>query len=281
MCLFALALGPSMADDDDDDDRRSRIVKCDKGKSLQKRLDKAKDGATIKVRGICEESIVIDKNRLTLMCKPGGGITGGTARSAVVVYSQNVTITGCDISIGGGTVGAIAVLRNGSAIITDNTIAGGAANGVTTSQGGYARVLDNTISGRTAVLASGNSVMDVARNIINTTRTGIFVANGSTMDIVGNTVTGPEPTGAFNTGLSIARNGVANLSNDASLGSDANIIQDFFRGIDCRTGSVVRAGALQDDDSGSNQFNLSTDGTCHLDLPNSANNDGFLPAPPP
>ena len=278
ICVLAIALvGPVLADDDDDDDddrKRSRVVKCDKGRSLQKRLDRAKDGATIKVRGVCEESVTIEKNRITLECKLGGGITGRTSTTGVFVFGQGVTITGCDISAASN---GITVLRNGSATIIDNTVASG-STGVGTTQGAYARILDNTISSRTGVRANGNSTMDLARNIINATSTGIFVSNGSVVDIVGNTVTGPGKT---RTGLFIARLGVVNLSDDFSLGSDPNIIQGFGTAIDCRSGSVIRSGALQDDGAGNEFTNLFDDGTCHLDLPDSANDDGFIPAPAP
>jgi nitrous oxidase accessory protein NosD len=250
-CLFALALNPAIADDDEDD--QSHVVKCDKGHSLQKRLDKARDGATVRVRGVCEESIRINKNRLTLECLPGGGIVGDGTVSAVVVSSQNVTVTGCDIQAGGTTTG-IVVVQNGAAVVSENTIAASGGTGVTATQGGYAQTIGNTISASTGVRITGASVMDVVRNIVDASRTGIFLGNASTADIVGNTLTGPG-SNTNSTGLFVTQTASANVSNDFVFGDAPNTFQAFGGGILCRDNSAIRIGSfnnqvVQDDGTG-------------------------------
>ena len=64
---MAVAVGDDDDDDDDDDDGprgRQVTVDCDRGRSLQKAIDRAKPGLTIIVKGTCREHVSVMVNKL-------------------------------------------------------------------------------------------------------------------------------------------------------------------------------------------------------------------------
>ncbi len=225
MCVLALALGPSMADDDSEIHK----VDCDDGDSIQEELDDAEAGDTVRVYGTCNESIVIDKDRITLDCKSHANAsiigTGGRG-STISVTANNVTVTNCDVSVGDSTISTLSVLRSGSMVAENNLVTGSPARTcLSVSQGSYGRILGNVANNcRTGVTISSNSMADLFQNTLNVTRTGIAILNASAGDIVDNTITGPEPDGSNSRGVLVSRTATANLSNDVFFGNAANTI---------------------------------------------------------
>ena len=219
-------------------------VDCDKGKSIQRRLDKAWPGQTISVSGTCNESIVIEKDRTTLDCGSLGNasiIGTGGAVSTISITARNVTISSCDVTAGDSTRITISVLRGGSMILEGNRISG-ARNTVVAVQSSYARVIGNEItSERNGVFVSSGSSADVVDNEIHNVINGVLVTNGASADIVGNTMTG-SGTGfsPFGAGVFVSRASTGNFSNDGTFGTAANTIQNFTRGIRCFDNSAVR-----------------------------------------
>ena len=104
-------------DDDDDDGGRTRTVKCDKGRSIQKKIDKSKPGDTVKVKGSCTENVIIRVDDLTLVCDPGASISSASG-TTIAVLATDVRISDCTIT--GDSVGGIgvAIFRSSSASAT-------------------------------------------------------------------------------------------------------------------------------------------------------------------
>jgi nitrous oxidase accessory protein NosD len=271
VCALALAVAPAMADDDDDS--RTRKVNCDKGGSIQRKLDRAKEGDTIEVSGTCVEDLVIAKDRITLDClsPANASITGaGGSRNSIEIRGRNVLVANCTVSGGANPLGAIVVRSNGSAEIERNRIFAGSAagaTGVAVSQNSYGQLVDNEISGGVnGVFVLSGSMADLFRNTISDVAIGIGVFNSAAADIVDNTLTG-RGTGT-GIGVFASRASTANFSNDVIFGNGDNVIQNFGTGILCNFWSVVRFGpappVVPQDDGTGNGLNANTATGCFV-----------------
>ena len=76
---------------------KTRKVRCDKGQSLQKKVDKAKPGDTVLITGVCNENVLVgaDKSDLLLLGgDEGAGISGPDAsRSSIIRRSSSGVLT--------------------------------------------------------------------------------------------------------------------------------------------------------------------------------------------
>jgi nitrous oxidase accessory protein NosD len=223
-------------------------VNCDKGQSIQQKLDDAKDGDRIEVTGTCIEDIVISKSRLTLDCgAPANASIIGTGGSTQTIQIQglNVTVSNCTISGAGNLLGAVVITRNGSATIEANTIvAGTGANGsgVGVAQNSYGRILNNDITGGVnGVIVTSGSMADLFQNDITGATVGIVVINSAAADLVKNVVTGLGIS-STSLGVFVSRTSTVNFSNDVIFGNDPNTFQANAVGIACSALSVLRFG---------------------------------------
>jgi hypothetical protein len=85
---------------------RTTVVDCDQGKTVQRAVDRADDGDTVEVRGICHENVRIERKRLTLRgLDPAlDGIQGVAATPGVpalaIYYTDGVSIENLSFSDG-------------------------------------------------------------------------------------------------------------------------------------------------------------------------------------
>jgi len=277
MCVLAIGMGGlAVADDDDDKDRNRRIlVKCDKGKSIQRKLDRAKPGDIIEVRGTCNESIVMVTDRVSLDCKSvaDGSIVGtGDALSTIRVMARNVTVANCDVSAGDSTSNTVGIGRGASMTLRSNKVSGSPGrNIIVVAQNSYGRLIDNEIAGaRNGVFISSGSMADLFLNDISDVTNGVLVTNSAAVDLVDNIITGLDATPPFGAGVFVSRTATANFSNDANFGSGDNVIQNFAHGVRCRDNSAVRfgsfsIGAVPQDDGTGNDMNTDFEFECAAD----------------
>ncbi len=264
MCVLLIGMGGlAVADDDDDDDRgKTHKVKCYKGKSIQKKLDKAKPGDTVTVYGSCDESVTMRTDRVTLDCKSlaNASITGsGAAASTVGVIARNVVVKNCTIARGDSTINTLSVLRSGSAVVTDNLL-----DGASVSQSSYGRFTGNEITGATGTgfVVTGSSWADLFdNNIHDNVGNGVVATSASGMSVVDNIITGHD--GTRRAGIMVINGSLARFTH-VSFGSAPNVITGNSRGIACFSnsnldfggGGGVAQGAADDNDD---DFPTSTD----------------------
>jgi hypothetical protein len=247
---------------------------CDKGQSIQQKLDIATNGDTVEVSGTCSESVVMRTDGVTLDCetRANASITGTAGASSTVrVVAGNVTIENCTIARGDSTRGAVVVARSGSAAILDNLL-----SDVAVIQSSYGQLIGNEVTGAASngVVVSGGYADIIDNNIHDNTDSGVLVTGGGTADIVDNTITGHN--GARRSGV-IAVNGSVARFTDITFGSAPNVITGNTRGISCFSNSVVNFGPssapVAQGSAGDNGADFPTGGGC------SVNPSGFNPFP--
>ena len=238
-------------------DAKTYKVKCNKGHSIQHRLDKKKthNGDTIEVHGACAESIVIARDHMNLVCVDGASITGVAGTSNTIsIRAIDVTIAGCSVSGGDAERSAIVVIRGGSATLTDNFVWGSNSSGIAVSQNSYARITGGAVSesGSSGINVTSGSMADIAGvNIHDNSSNGIAVVRSASADIVGNMIVDNGSSGVF-----VSRTSSVAFSNDISLGRAPNLIQgNDARGIACFDNSALQFGEPQDYGTGNGDPN--------------------------
>jgi parallel beta-helix repeat protein len=155
-------------------------VKCDKGESVQKELDKLDGPATIVVTGTCHEYLHITKDDVTIQ---GGTYLEPTpsdpSKNMIWVRgARRILITGVTVEKGYNGIAA-----GGSASLTleNSTISNAANNGVVSYFGASVTVNSSTIQGNLyGATATDNSAIIVTdSHIRNNTGTGIVVVRSS------------------------------------------------------------------------------------------------------
>ena len=245
MCVFALALGPALADDDDDDGGpKTRTVKCDKGKSIQKKLDKSKPGDTVVVRGVCTENITMSVPGVTLMAEAAGD--GITAASSNVITVRTIDVTISGLTITGGSTG-IAVLRGGSASISGNHVSGASGTGIVITHNSYGRIVGNTSTGNGsdgAVVRQGSGA-DVHGNNLNSNGDDGLSVQASAVDADGNEMKDNDDEGLESV------NSRVNLSQDSRTGVFSDLPNTMTgngnNGLRCVSYSSISTGGVKQD----------------------------------
>jgi nitrous oxidase accessory protein NosD len=198
-----------------------REVNCDKGESIQKRIDRATDGDVINVIGNCSENIQIHHrlNRIILDGQGRARINGSDETiPTMIVYGRAITIKGFVIT--GGRNG-ITIGRGGTVIIDSNVIEKSLSDGILLTNHSHARIVRSTI-----------------RNI---RRHGIVVAEGSSARIGFITPRDPGPSsntidGSPGSGKP-TRNGIHVNRNSSARIIGNNIINFGRNGVLVKTGS--------------------------------------------
>ena len=220
----------------------TRHVDCDKGESIQHRLDKSRDGDVIEISGNCSENILIERDRIALRGEPGATINGPDATvSTIHVAGHNIRIEGFT-SISGGRNG-IKVGNSASAVIEDNTIQGVGRDCISINRHAYATVERNTLQNctRRRVNVSWSSAADIFTNTITGNgERGIQVQATSGADIAENTITDNGSDG-----IRVRRNAHIRLSEGGN-----NVMTNVFerngvRGVRCQQNASIRVGTAQ------------------------------------
>lgn len=258
-------------------------VECDTEApgALQKAIDKADPGDTLRVSGTCRENLTIPEGTDSLTLDGGGDaiIAGADAAlNVILVRGRAITIRGFTIT--GGRVG-IDVGRGASALIDGNTIEGTGRFGITVGGFGTANIVNNTIQNNPGhgILLTGNSLAFIgfrgaddtvsSPNIIRDNGLhGINVTLSSSARIAGNTIAGNLRNGinverasqaniSENTidgngqnGIFVTENSGVNLGTDTGAGifdaPNRTTVNNGLRGIACRVGGYAngRLGTL-------------------------------------
>jgi parallel beta-helix repeat protein len=169
-------------------------VKCDKGGTIQKVIDRVKPTDVIEVSGTCNERVEIGEQVQNITLDGQGTATIISAdpnRSTFFVRGTGITITGFTIT--GGSNG-INVNRGGTARIVFNTIENN-ENGIAVSEGGTARIgflsAFDTVASPNVIQSNvsfgiglrRDSSARIVGNTIRNNRDGIDVGRGSQADI--------------------------------------------------------------------------------------------------
>jgi parallel beta-helix repeat protein len=209
-----------------------RRVICDREApgALQKAIDNAGPGDTIRVSGTCHENVTIPEGTDSITLDGGGGTTidgPDPALNVILVRGRGITITGFTIT--GGRVG-IDIGRGASAVIDGNTIEGTGRFGITVGAFGTANIANTTIQNNPGhgILLTGNSFAFIgfrtaddtvaSPNVIRDNGlNGITVTFSSSARIVGNTI-----SGNLRNGISVDRGSQANISDNTIDGNGQN-----------------------------------------------------------
>ena len=157
VALMAVPL-PLLADDDSDSDSdgpSSLTVKvnCNKGKSIQRALGRSADQLTVKIKGMCQERVVITRHNVTLIGSDPAtdGITGPAVDDVVVqralvriidsrnVRLENLTITASDSR-------GLEATELTFVDVVNCRITGNAGRGLQVSSDSFASIVDTTIA---------------------------------------------------------------------------------------------------------------------------------------
>jgi len=184
-----------------------REVNCDKGESIQKRIDRARDGDVINVIGNCSENIQIP-HRLTDIILDGQGraTINGPDETLPTILSRGKGVTIKGFNITGGALG-IYITEGGIAIIDANVIEKTLQDGIAVDVQSHARIIRNTIRNirNAGIIVNRNSHANIgfmtprdpgpSPNTIDgspgtgpPTRGGILVNRNSWASIVGNKI---------------------------------------------------------------------------------------------
>ena len=282
----AAFVSPVWADrDDSDKDRKvfshhdshhhggwkSRVVNCNKGGSIQRKIDRAESGDTVWVSGNCTENVTIDRDDITLAAHSNGAsITAAvTTAPLVTIRGNRARIVGFTL-VGGSSV--ILVTYGSSATIEANDISGGdTSRGIFVTQNSYAQIGGDDASkgnvihhNRRGVDVNSSSSVDVFSNTFHNNERGIQIINSSAGRLGDNTISDSDRAVyvAFSSNLTLA-------SGTSAATQGANTFINNTDAIRCRFGASFSGGpsAVEQIDGGNvNLINLSTgDATrCHF-----------------
>jgi parallel beta-helix repeat protein len=238
-------------------------VNCDKGnQTIQKKLDKAKDGDVIEVSGSCSENILIVNNSITLRGMGGATLDGpDTTTPTISVRGLNTRIEDFASISGGANV--VHVQRGASADIRNNVIENGTRSGVLVNQSGYARLTGNVIqnNGVHGVSVRQSASVDILSNTIGgDALSGNLLRGIQVSDVAEGDIDDNDITNNGSDGIRIRRTSHIRLSEEMGLGV-ANLIEgNGGRGIRCQTNSSIRSGIAQNFGAGNNQQNFQNQG---------------------
>jgi parallel beta-helix repeat protein len=249
--------------------------------ALQRALDRARSGDTIRVSGTCVENLTISEGKDRLTVDGGGRATSrGPDSTVATITVRGVSATLTGLTITGGQDG-IEVGRGGTATIVGNIVTNTGRHGIRVHGSGFATIVDNSVEFNPnhgiIVTASSFALIGIASNddvvaspnrVRNNGIQGVQVTSSSSARIVGNTISentrnginverGSSATIADNTinanrqhGIYVTENSALNLGTDAGTTildtPNRTTTNNILRGIACRVGGVAngRLGTL-------------------------------------
>ena len=233
-----LTMHPALARGDEGPGNREFTVRCDKGKTIRDALAHHNGPVTLKIIGVCDEHVVVDRNDVSLIAgAPGAGIHGpDPSTNTVQVTGDRFVLDG--LAVTGGR-NAIAISGGGRAMLRNCSARGGGTGII----GGIGIVFFQGANGTIdACEASGNPadglLLDAAiATIVNSAfvgngRAGILVFHGSTARI-GMTnafVAAPNTiTGNGSAGIHVTLNSFALVVGNTLSGNGTNPAGPFGR----------------------------------------------------
>ena len=241
-CLATVAavstIDPAVARGEDGNRAREVTVHCEKGKTIGDALAQHDGALTLKIIGICDEHVVVDRNDVSLIAgAPGAGIHGPDPNTNTVqVTGDRFVLDG--LAVTGGR-NAIAIFGGGRAMLRNCSARGGGTGiiggiGIVFFQGANGTVDTCDASGNRAdgVLLDAAIATIVNSTFVGNGRAGILVFHGSTARIgmtnafvaAGNTITGNGSAG-----IHVTLNSFALVVGNALSGNGANPAGPFGR----------------------------------------------------
>ncbi len=166
MLVMALLVTTGLALADDGEKR----VRCDKGQTLTKALQKAGPGDTLLVSGICRERVTITTDRITIdgqgsaVLDGGGGSLADFTGVLTIDGAKGVRLQGLTIRHGPGE--GIPALR-GAAFTAEHTVSrDNGGTGIAVAQGSTAELSNCTMSGNLAGLDVFTGASAVLRDAV-------------------------------------------------------------------------------------------------------------------
>ncbi len=162
---------------------RAINVRCDRGHKLSRALRRARAGSTLKIRGICKESVVIEKDNLTLVGVGGAIIDGSTGASEAVVLIDGAR--GFEIeklTVQNGADQGILATRQAQGSLTNVTLTGNGTVGLSVDRS-HLEIEDVTMesNGTSGMDAFSSSTVVVFGDVIAVNNGGDgLAANGKT-----------------------------------------------------------------------------------------------------
>ncbi|HEV8144615.1 MAG TPA: right-handed parallel beta-helix repeat-containing protein [Methylomirabilota bacterium] len=259
-----LAIYPVVARADDGQGGHEFTVRCDKGKTIGDALDAHQGPVTLKIVGVCDEHVVVNRNDVSLIAgAPGAGIDGpdrntntlqvtgdrfvldgltvtGGRNAIVVSGGGRATLSNCTArGTGTGIIGGIGIIffQGANGTVDHCTVSGNAADGLLLDAA-IATIVNSTFSGNgragilvfhgsTARIGMTNGFTVAPNTISGNGSAGIHVTLNSLALIVGNTITGngTNPAGPF------GRSGITVFMSRADLPGGNTITNNFGQGV--------------------------------------------------
>ncbi len=217
-------------------------VFCDQGHSLQDKVDKATEGATLDVYGTCNEAVVIRTDRISIGAFFGQAtfINPPAESVAFTILADDVEIS--NLNITGGT-SAVLITQGSSATITNNQILNYTRDGISIVGSSDGSIQDNFLSStnanNSAIFLAGSSALIEDNTIGASSASGILIAATSSALVGCNNISVSHP---FFAGIHVS------LTSEASLGACPNTISNsdpVGRAIFCSKSSSIFAEAAQ------------------------------------
>jgi hypothetical protein len=192
-------------------------VDCSNGNTLASALERGSEDRPLLVRvlGVCNETVTIERADVTLRGEPGAAINGpDAALDALTIRADRVAI--------------------------ENLVVSGGRNGILISGASNAVVRGTTVqsTGRTGIIGIGGSAILIdASTVQSNPRDGVSV-EGSQLTLANSTVRQNARTGVLLSTSAAARIGIDNANNPAA----STITQNGSSGISVNTGSAAIIG---------------------------------------
>ncbi|MFQ5962149.1 MAG: right-handed parallel beta-helix repeat-containing protein [Candidatus Methylomirabilales bacterium] len=176
-------------------------VDCNDGDTITETLEDADPGDTIRVTGICQETVTITTDRLTLDGQ-GSAIIDGSGGSQDVVTidgARGVTLTG--LTIQNGREGILGI--NAATFTVDNTtVQGNSSHGIELVRASATLTnINSSQNGRAGVLIARNSLIALTNSTLHNNLTGLVVFSNSTARLFGTNVMSDNLTQGSTVGL--------------------------------------------------------------------------------
>lgn len=144
LLLFVLALvAPALADEG------VKSVRCDKGQTLTKALEKAQPGDTLLISGTCHERVTVAVDHITLDGQGGAVIDGGGGGPAE--FSAVLTVNGASgviikrLSVRNGPGEGILGVRRAAFTVQETTVHDNGFTGISVGGGSGAELIDTSM----------------------------------------------------------------------------------------------------------------------------------------
>jgi len=192
-------LTTAMTADVNADFKIQKVVNCDKGRDVQRVLDRNVMSFPMEIRliGTCD-GFTIERDNVSITARDDDTCPGATVSGRIVVFnSQRVELSCLSIT---SLENGIDIVHGSRASITENLITGAAA-GIYIDSGSSAQVFDNEITGSTSVgiFVNGSSYGEIRNNTLASSSIGnfsqIFVTGSSAADVSNNIITASGGSG--------------------------------------------------------------------------------------